>query len=456
MKNYLIYPTKVMNITQGYTGSFSHSKNSSGTPKDFPIDEAGKDIGRDYIYCPCDEMKVTRIYGVGNSGTNTIWLTSTSKVDMPCGSDYITMMIIHPEDDDLSKLKVGQIFKRGEPMFREGKDGFATGNHFHIVFGKGNIVGNGWVQNNKSEWVLNTTNGTIKPEDACYLDSNFTKVINTQGIQFQTLPETDNNASQSTLKGIDVSIHNGDIDWNKVKNSGIDFVMIRAGFGNAETQIDKKFKSNMDGAIAAGLNVGCYWFSYAININEVKEEAALFNKVLTPYKGKITFPLVYDFEYDSVDYAKKNGVNITKSIATQFVEVFCKEMENYGWYAMNYTNYDYYINYFDKELLKNIDIWYANWSINSPNIICGIWQYKANGVVDGIIGDVDMNVAYKDYPTIIKNAQLNGFSNKLNIDYKQKYEEEVQYAEKLIKQVEVLENQIDRIKSDIQNILDNN
>ena len=187
-KNYLVYPVKNMKITQSYTGSYSHSKNYNGKPADYPIDEACLDSGREYMYCPCDCMVVKHIYGVKGKGTNTIWLESTSKVVMPCGTDYVTIMVIHPMDDDLSKIKVGQKFYRGDKMFREGTDGNASGNHFHISVGKGKYK-NGWVQNNKGCWVIDTVSGAIVPEQAFYVDKSFTNVIKTSELKFKELPK---------------------------------------------------------------------------------------------------------------------------------------------------------------------------------------------------------------------------------------------------------------------------
>ena len=187
-KNYLTYPTRNMKITQSYKGTYSHSRNYNGKPADYPIDEACLDSGREYMYCPCDVMVVKYIYGVKAKGTNTIWLESSSKVVMPCGTDYVTMMVIHPMDDDLSKLKVGQKFYRGEKMFREGTDGNATGNHFHISMGKGKYR-NGWVQNNKGAWVIDTARSAITPEQAFYVDRSFTNVINAAGLSFKNLPK---------------------------------------------------------------------------------------------------------------------------------------------------------------------------------------------------------------------------------------------------------------------------
>ena len=204
MKNYLIYPCKTLRITQSYTGTTSHLPHTTGTPKDYPWDEGCTDSGRDWMYCPCDEMIVKRIYGVGSRGTNTIWLESTSKVYFADGtSDYFSIIVIHPNDDDLKKIEVGQVFKRKEKICREGIDG-ATGNHFHFGAGKGKIKGNGWVQNSKGKYVITTTKGSYKPEQLFYIDKSFTTIKNTKGLTFKELPKeevkTETVKTENTIK----------------------------------------------------------------------------------------------------------------------------------------------------------------------------------------------------------------------------------------------------------------
>ena len=187
--NYAVYPCKTMRITQNYKGKTSHKPHTTGTPKDYPIDEGCGDTGKDYIYCPCDEMKIRRIYGVGTKGTNTIWLESTDKVDFADGTrDYLTMLITHPDDSDLKKIKVGDIFRRKEKITREGKDG-ATANHLHISAGTGKMKGAGWMQNTKGKWVLTTVNSAVKPEAVFYIDPDFTRVISQGSIKFKKLPD---------------------------------------------------------------------------------------------------------------------------------------------------------------------------------------------------------------------------------------------------------------------------
>lgn len=193
--NYFIYPTKVMNITQNYNEGYTHEKHSHSSDNivDYSIDDGCEDYGRSYFYCPCDEMRIVRIYGVGNTGVNTIWLQSTSKVYFADGTrDYVTIMVIHPNDDTLKHLKEGQTFRRKEPIFLEGNDGDSkkvTGYHFHISVGKGVPTNGGWVRNASGCWVLTTSHGTRKPEDAFFIDKEFTKVKSSGGLKTKELPD---------------------------------------------------------------------------------------------------------------------------------------------------------------------------------------------------------------------------------------------------------------------------
>lgn len=228
--NYLIYPCKTMKITQNYLGKTSHYPHTVGYPRDYPIDEGCADTGRDWLYCPCDKMKIKRIYGVGNRGVNTLWLESTSKVLFADGTtDYFSMLITHPEDADLRRLKVGQTFTRGQQICREGKDG-ATGNHFHISGGKGKLTGNGWTANTRGKYVLTTTNGAYKPEQLFWVDTAFTKILSKGGITFKT-------------KGTTVSSKGYSTGNYKVT---ADLLNVRKGAGTAYAKI--KFKDMTDSA----------------------------------------------------------------------------------------------------------------------------------------------------------------------------------------------------------------
>lgn len=182
--NYLTYPLKVMNITQGYNDNYTHKRHSDGNLKDYPIDDACGSGNNSYFYCPCDEMVVKKVYGVGLRASNTIWLESTTPVITPTFTDYITIMIVHPEDKDLKNVYVGRKYQRDEALFPKGADGFATGPHFHITLGRGKMSGSGWAKNNLGLWILKTTGYNIKPEHGMFIDKNFTTIKNTRNIEF--------------------------------------------------------------------------------------------------------------------------------------------------------------------------------------------------------------------------------------------------------------------------------
>ena len=194
------------------------------------------------------------------------------------------------------------------------------------------------------------------------------------------------------LKGIDVSQWQGNIDWQKVKGAGVQFAMLRAGYGR--NNLDTKFHRNAQGAAAAGSPVGLYWFSYALNVEIARKEAQYAVELAKKYK--ITWPIAYDLEYDTVSYAVKNGVTITKSLATQMAIAFCEEIKRLGYIPMVYTNLDYLNRYFDRSKLP-YDLWYAQYASTASVADKEIWQYSSKGSVPGIAGNVDMNHGYKDY-----------------------------------------------------------
>lgn len=194
------------------------------------------------------------------------------------------------------------------------------------------------------------------------------------------------------LKGIDVSQWQGNIDWQKVKGAGVQFAMLRAGYG--QNNLDTKFHRNAQGAATAGIPVGLYWFSYALNVEMARKEAQYAVELAKKYK--ITWPIAYDLEYDTVSYAAKNGITITKSLATQMAIAFCEEIKHLGYIPMVYTNLDYLNRYFDRSKLP-YDLWYAQYASTASVMDKEIWQYSSKGSVPGIAGNVDMNHGYKDY-----------------------------------------------------------
>lgn len=211
------------------------------------------------------------------------------------------------------------------------------------------------------------------------------------------------------MKGIDVSSHQGLIDWAKVKAAGIEFAIIRAGYGKYESQVDSRFEQNAFGALSAGLHVGVYWFSYATTPDEAREEAKLCASTIEKYKGKFDFPVYFDYEYDSEEYSKKQGVTPTQELREALAKAFCEEIEAHGWRAGVYTNNDYLKNRWRLGVLKQWEIWLADYT-GGPDVSCGMQQTGSTGTVEGVSGNVDTDTAFVDYPSLIRNDGWNGFT----------------------------------------------
>lgn len=194
-------------------------------------------------------------------------------------------------------------------------------------------------------------------------------------------------------KIIDVSYHNGNIDFAKVKASGIDGVIIRAGYGI--NSIDKQLTNNIKGAIANGLHIGIYWFSYAYTVTQAEKEANYCITAIAPYRDKIDMPIYFDWEYDSMRYAKDHGANPGKALITDMCLQFCKVIENIGYKAGVYFNEEYKNNYINLSKLKKYSTWYARYT-SAEQKGYDMWQYSSTGKVNGISGNVDMNYLYNE------------------------------------------------------------
>ena len=200
------------------------------------------------------------------------------------------------------------------------------------------------------------------------------------------------------MKVIDVSVHNGDINWAKVKAAGIEGTVIRAGYGKGN--IDKQFKNNIEGAINAGLKyIGVYWFSYAYTSEMAKREAQYVNDVVAEYKSKLNLGVFFDWEYDSMNYAKKYHAVMNKSIITDMNIIFCERITELGYKAGYYLNQDYERNYININKLLQYRKWYARYT-DTKQSGCYLWQYSSKGKVNGITGNVDMNELVGAVPAV--------------------------------------------------------
>ena len=191
------------------------------------------------------------------------------------------------------------------------------------------------------------------------------------------------------------------LDWQKVKESGIDFAIIRAGFGRFADQKDENFERNYDEAKAVGVPIGAYWYSYATTVDEAIEEAEVFISLLS---GKqFEYPLFFDQEEQS---AFETG----KENCSKMVRAFCDVLEAKGYWAGLYTSRSYLESYIEDVIKERYALWIAEWGSRlNYNGSVGIWQYSEKGYVNGITGNVDLDICYMDYPSIIKEKGLNGY-----------------------------------------------
>ena len=207
--------------------------------------------------------------------------------------------------------------------------------------------------------------------------------------------------------GIDVSYHNGKIDWNQVAQSQVRFAMIRIGYRrNADGVIieDVRAAENLKGALEAGLEVGVYFFSTAITEEEVQEEVQWVLNYIKDYP--ITYPVAYDCEGYEKDTSRMYLAGLTKEQRTGYAEVFLNSVSAAGYMPMMYGSKYHLINSWNIERLEPISqVWVAQWPSTVPvypqvgtttySRVYKMWQYTDRGTVPGISGNVDMNIYYK-------------------------------------------------------------
>lgn len=252
---------------------------------------------------------------------------------------------------------------------------------FSKFFVKNDVKYTGW----------QTINGKVLYFDATGKCVTGQQVI--QGVKYQFASDGSLVTGTGTM-GIDVSKWNGKIDWNAVKNAGVSYVIIRCGYrGSSQGAliVDSKFKENIKGANAAGLKVGVYFFTQAIDKNEALEEASMVLELIKDYK--ISYPVFLDVETSG---GRADSLNV--ATRTEICKTFCETIKQYGYTPGIYANKTWLETKLDMNVLNAYKVWLAQYA-SEPTYKgrYDMWQYKDTGKISGISGNVDLNRSYLGY-----------------------------------------------------------
>lgn len=205
----------------------------------------------------------------------------------------------------------------------------------------------------------------------------------------------------TTSYGIDVSTHQGEIDWQAVATDNVEFAIIRLGYrgyGSEGTlNIDARFEENMQGALDAGIKVGVYFFSQAISVEEALEEAAFVLEALEPYRDQLTFPVIYDWE--DIGTTTARTYKLDNEILNACALAFCGAIEEANYETMIYFYPNLGKKRYDLDVISQYPFWYCRYDLGYPDLErpFRIWQYSDHGTVNGIEGDVDLNLCFWPY-----------------------------------------------------------
>ncbi len=205
---------------------------------------------------------------------------------------------------------------------------------------------------------------------------------------------------QILAEGPDISKHNGTVNIKQIRDSGYRRIGIRAGYG--KNNVDQRYIANAQACYNLGVDALLYWFSYAYTVDMAETEAGYAIAQAKKFWNRC--PIAFDFEYDSVNYARKNNVNITKQLATDMAIAFLEIVQAAGYIPVIYTNRDYMRNYFDLQRILtevgDVYVWYARYTSALPASeaeVADIWQYTSSGRITGVSGNVDLNRFYTEF-----------------------------------------------------------
>jgi len=214
----------------------------------------------------------------------------------------------------------------------------------------------------------------------------------------------------SNLKGIDISDVQKNVGWEKAKAAGLDFAILKCGFGADEKGQDEDyFERNVSECERLGIPWGAYLYSYAMSPAGAQNEVRHILRVLKGHKP--SYPVIIDME-DADGYKERHGGIPSAQIITDILKAELTALESAGYYAGWYANKDWCLNHLYPEQLKQWMLWYARPGVAAPDRPCGIWQNQQGGTGGkwpGVSGACDLDVSYNDYAAVIKKDGLNGW-----------------------------------------------
>ena len=207
------------------------------------------------------------------------------------------------------------------------------------------------------------------------------------------------NGKKISYVGVDLSKQNGDVNFNSMKAAGVDYVMIRLGgrgYSTGQISLDENFKKNIEGAAAAGLDIGVYFYSQAISQEEAIQEVNFVIQNLEPYRANVKYPIAFDMELVANDTARID--RLTKDEKTNIATSFLESVKAAGYVPMIYGDKEWLIKEIDLARLQSYDVWLVQeQELPDYPYQFTMWQYSTEGVVNGVSGDANLNISFVGY-----------------------------------------------------------
>ncbi len=395
--------TKVYTVNETYTTQVTVL---NGTVVDVKIevtqiDDKGPEIEVEYIYNSDDTITVNMYSNELLADTKPTWtLSSDGKTYTKIyngDEDYETSVSDIYGNETIVKIKIKT--KSYTYTYDNGLNitvkYLYDSNEVVTVY----LVSNVEFNDTKPTWTLSEDGKTYTKE---YTENEIytTTVEDINGNQ-ATVNIIVNMFEKNTYQGIDVSYYQNTINWIEVGTSDVDFVMIRAGYrgyGTAGTLVtDTQFAKNVMGAKANNIDIGLYFFTQAVTVEEAVEEANYVLNLIDMYGVDVKYPIAIDTEYsNSAANGRADGLDV--ATRTAICKAFCDTIRNAGYTPAVYASKNWFYNMLDFSQLSDYDIWLAHYTTETDfEYTYDIWQYTSQGSVNGIVGNVDKNISYKKY-----------------------------------------------------------